>query len=111
MKKEEFTTNVLKQLNVLIDDWFDSNTVQDQITKALAKTVLETNVNKVQPMLDIFSDENGEVRTDILMKHLEDVLPEKIEIDLKRYINLPFIPNKILLLSKEDIIKMIKGLD
>lgn len=109
MKKEEFTTNILKQLNVLINEWFDQNTLQDQITKALAKTVIETNVNKVQPMLDIFSDENGDVRTDILMKHLEDVLPEKIEIDLKQYINLPFVPNKILLLSIQDIIRMIKG--
>lgn len=109
MKKEEFTTNVLNQLDVLINEWFDSNTVQDQITKALAKTVLETNVNKVQPMLDIFSDENGEVRTDILMKHLENVLPEKIEIDLKKYINMAFVPNKILLLTKDDIIKIIKG--
>lgn len=111
MKKEEFTTNILNQLNVLINEWFDSNTFQDNITKALAKTVLETNVNKVQPMIDIFTDENGDVRTDILMKHLEDVLPEKIEIDLKQYINLPFVPNKILLLSRQDIIKMIKGRD
>ena len=112
MKQEQFITHIINQLNSILDEWFDQNTLQDQATKAIVLTVLEANKHKVGNMLNIVTDETGEVRTDILIKHLEDMLPASINIDLQQYaeqFNIPkmFVPNKILLLTKEDIKHML----
>ena len=108
MKQEQFIQHIINQLNNILDEWFDQNTLQDQASKAIVKTILEANKHKFHSMLNIVTDETGEVRTDILIKHLEDMLPASINIDLQQYaeqFNIPkfIVPNKILLLTKEDI--------
>jgi hypothetical protein len=108
MKQEQFIQHIINQLNSILDEWFDQNTLQDQATKAIVKTMIEANKHKFNTMLNVVTDETGEVRTDILMKHLEDMLPASINIDLQQYadqFNIPkmFVPNKILILDKSDI--------
>lgn len=108
MKKQEFKVYLIQQLHKILDQWFDTNTMQDKTTKALVKTIIETNKHKFDGFIDMVTDEQGEVRTDILIKNLEDILPESINIDLTQYaeqFNIPrwIIPNKILLMNKNDI--------
>lgn len=108
MKQEQFIQHIINQFNNILDQWFDQNTLQDNATKAIVKTIIEANKHKFHSMLNIVTDENGEVRTDILMKNLEDMLPASINIDLQQYadqFHIPkmFVPNKILILDKTDI--------
>lgn len=110
MNATEFKNSVLNGLNGLVDEWFDSTSIEDTLFNGICRTVINANKNKYDNIISMFSDENGDVMIDDLIENIVNRLPEKIEIDLKQYINLPFVPNKILLLTRQDIIKIIKGI-
>lgn len=111
MKKEELKDNLHKGLYGLVDEWFDGSNLPDTLFNGMAKTVISSNINKFDGYMELITNENGDIMTDDLINNVVNQLPEKIEIDLKQYINLPFVPNKILILTKNDITQIIKGND
>lgn len=97
MKKGELKMIITNHLNKQIDMWFDTNTLQDNIARSFAKTVIQANQNKYDNIIDFVTDENGDVLVDNLLNNIEF---NDITIDLTQYSSL--LPRKILIFSKSD---------
>lgn len=110
MKASELKNRVMTNGGMLIDKIFDTTSIQDKMMNGLLRTILKANINKFDNVLSMISDSNG----DIILDELENMIPEKIDIDLTEYASrwsIPswMIPNKIVLLTKDDILEIIKG--
>lgn len=99
MKKSEFKLKAINYINKLIDNWFDTNTFQDNLAKSFAKTIVKANQNRYDYIIDMVTDENGNVLIEDLLNNFN--FNENIEMDLTKYGS--FMPNKILLLTPNDI--------
>ena len=97
MKKGELKIKVSNYFNKQIDEWFDTNTLQDNIARTFAKTIVKANQNKFDNIIDMLTDENGDVLVDDLLDNFEF---QDISIDLTQYSSL--LPRKILIFSKSD---------
>ena len=87
-------------------DWF----ADKPLVQAKGITVVQTNVNKFDGVLDMLTDENGQVNIDGLIENLGGILEQDYTIDLTTIS--PYLPNRILIISKSDIndlINEIKG--
>lgn len=88
-------------------DWFNDK----PLIQALGITVVQTNVNKFDGLLDMLTDSEGNVNVDGLIDNLGGILDNDYTIDLTTIS--PFLPSRILIISKDDIkglIDEIKGL-
>ena len=97
MKKSELKMKITNHLNKQIDGWFDTNTLQDNIARSFAKTMVKANQNKFDNIIDMLTDENGDVLVDDLLNNFEF---QDFTIDLTQYSSL--LPRKILIFSKSD---------
>lgn len=87
-------------------DWFSDK----PLIQAIGITVVQTNVNKFDGVIDMLTDETGEVNVDGLIENLGGILENDYTIDLTTIS--PYLPSRILIISKEDIkslINEIKG--
>ena len=87
-------------------DWFSDK----PLIQAIGITVVQTNVNKFDGVIDMLSDENGQVNVDGLIENLGTILEQDYTIDLTTIS--PYLPSRILIISKNDIkdlIDEIKG--
>lgn len=106
MKTSEVKVVVYNHLNKLIGEWFSDK----PLIQAFAKTALQANINKYDNLLEMLTDENGNLLIDELVNNLG--ITNGYEIDLTNIS--PLLPNRILLVSKEDIqslINEIKGVN
>ena len=97
MKKGELKMIITNHLDKQIDGWFDTNTLQDNIARSFAKTMVKANQNKFDNIIDMLTDENGDVLVDELLNNFEF---QDFTIDLTQYSSL--LPRKILIFSKSD---------
>lgn len=97
MKKGELKMIIINHLNKQIDGWFDTNTLQDNIARSFAKTMVKANQNKFDNIIDMLTDENGDILVDDLLNNFEF---QDFTIDLTQYSSL--LPRKILIFSKSD---------
>jgi hypothetical protein len=112
MKVTEFKVRTINKLFNIIDGWFD-NGFQDGMINGVLKTIIKANQNKFDELLKVFTDEQGNIDLSEINKQMEKVVPENLEIDLKDYANKmgvpPYlVPNKILILPKQDVISLFK---
>lgn len=97
MVKSELKEIISKFMIDMMDEWFDDN----QLFKALGKTVIQANVNRFDGVIDMLTDENGNVLINELIENIGDTfIGEGIQIDLTQYSS--FLPPKVLLFSKSD---------
>ena len=97
MKKGELKMKITNHLDKQIDMWFDTNTLQDNIARSFAKTMVKANQNKFDNIIDMLTDENGDVLVDDLLNNFEF---KDITIDLTQFSSL--LPRKILIFSRSD---------
>ena len=97
MKKGELKMIITNHLNKQIDEWFDTNSLQDNIARSFAKTMIKANQNKFDNIIDMLTDENGDVLVDDLLNNFEF---QDFTIDLTQYSSL--LPRKILIFSRSD---------
>lgn len=112
MKISECKLRVVGKLNSLIDDYFGSKTMNERFINATLKFLVKQNANKYDNILYLFADENGEIDMYTLVDYYADLIGEDgIKFDLKQYVDNEYvrnmIPNKILLLKKEDILNLV----
>ena len=108
MKIEDVKAIVYKHIDKLISEWFSDK----PLFKGLAKTVLQANINKYDNVLGLLTDKDGNILVDELVNNMGDSIEKGYEIDLTNIS--PLLPNRILLVSKEDIqslINEIKGVN
>ena len=87
-------------------DWFSDK----PLIQALGITVVQTNVNKFDGLLDMLTMEDGNINIDALIENLGAILEQDYTIDLTTIS--PYLPSRILIVSKEDIkdlVEEIKG--
>lgn len=114
MKLQEFKLRLIQGANILIDDYFGSNTISDKLLNSTLKVLVKQNQHKLNGILDIFADENGEVNEDIIIEEYSKVLGDKgVVLDLRNFINNDLIksilPNKALVIKINDLERIFKN--
>lgn len=104
MTKDVLKPIVADYLDKMMDSWFEGK----PLFKALGKTIVQTNYNKLDGVLDMLTDDSGNVNIDLLVKNLGDIVNEDYKIDLTTVS--PFLPQRIIIISKSDIHNLIKQL-
>ena len=112
MKIQEIKLKLITSVNNLIDTYFSTSSVTDKMINAPLKVLVKQNAYKIDGVLNLFTDENGEINPrDVLMEYANQIDENGLVIDIKQYINnetlKQFIPNKVLLLKREDILNLV----
>lgn len=102
MQTSEAKAVIVKHLNKLITEWFGDK----PLIQAIAKTVLQANINKYDNILGLLTDEKGNLLVDELVNNLG--IMNGYQIDLTTIS--PLLPNRIVLITKEDIENLISDL-
>lgn len=104
MKKAEVKKIVSDYLIKMMGDWFPDK----PLVKAFGITAIQANTNKFDGVIDMISNENGDVNIDGLVENLKDYLDKDLQIDLTTIS--PFLPQRVLLVTKTDMNELINKL-
>ena len=102
MQTSEAKAVIVKHLNKLITEWFGDK----PLIQAFAKTALQANINKYDSILEMLTNEKGELMVNELINNLG--IMNGYQIDLTTIS--PLLPNRIVLITKEDIENLISDL-
>lgn len=106
MNKNAIKDIISKKIITMMRDWFSDK----PLVQALGITIVQTNLNKFDGLLDILTDEQGNVNIDGLIDNLGDIVKQDYTIDLTTIS--PYLPSRVLIISRQDIeslINEIKG--
>lgn len=95
MTKEHLKPILKDFLKKMMDGWFEGLPV----LKTLGNSLIEANINKYDNILDMFANEHGEIDVERIISDLPTDKP--IEMDLRQLS--PILPNRVLLITKEDL--------
>lgn len=104
MKKDEVKKIVSDYLIKMMGEWFPDK----PLVKAFGITAIRANVNKFDNVIDMISNENGDVNIDDLVENLGDYLDKDLQIDLTTIS--PFLPQRVLLITKNDMQTLVEKL-
>lgn len=112
MKAGEFKIRISNAVMNMIDTYFGGNTLNEKFINSTLKIILKQNIYKIDTMLDFFTDKNGEINATDIITEYANIIDEKGYIfDLKQYIDSDvikkFIPDKILVIKREDILNLL----
>jgi methylase of polypeptide subunit release factors len=112
MKKHEVKLRLVCGVNELIDIYFGDNSIKDNLINSTLKVIVKQNTYKLEPILDLFADENGDIDEHIIIEEYSRILGEKgIVIDLRDFIKSEMVqkvlPDKAIVFKSEDLIKML----
>ena len=102
MQTSEAKAVIVKHLNKLITEWFGDK----PLIQAFAKTALQANINKYDSILEMLTNEKGELMVNELINNLG--IMNGYQIDLTTIS--PLLPNRIVLITKEDVENLISDL-
>lgn len=114
MKASEFKLSVVQGVNNLIDDYFGSSTRGDKFINSTLKIMVRQNTYKLDDIMDLFTDEHGCVDENIIIEEYSKVIGESgFVFDIRELVKNELIksmlPNKALVIKKEDLRKMFKN--
>lgn len=101
MNKNAIKDIISKKIITLMRDWFSDK----PLIQAIGITVVQTNLNKFDPLLDMLTDEQGNVNIDGLIDNLGDIVKQDYTIDLTTIS--PYLPSRVLIISRQDIESLI----
>lgn len=104
MKKDEVKKILSDYIIKMIGEWFPDKV----LVKAFAITAVQANVNKFDGIIDMITDDNGDVNVDGLVENLGDFLDKDMTIDLTTIS--PFLPHRVIIITKNDIHTLINEL-
>lgn len=104
MKKDGVKKIVSEYLIESMGHWFPDKA----LIRAFGITAIQANVNKFDGILDMISDENGDVNINGLVENLEDYLNKDLEIDLTTIS--PLLPHRVIIITKNDMNTLINKL-
>lgn len=112
MKIHEVKLRLNNSINKLIDTYFGLPTVTEKMINATLKIMVKQNMYKMDGILNAFADQNGEIDPQaILYEYANQIDDNGIRVDIKDYIDndlmKQILPNKILIIKKEDIMGLI----
>lgn len=114
MKVSEFKLSVVQGLNNLIDDYFGTHSVADKFINSTLKIMVKQNTYKMDELLNFFADEHGIIDENVIIDEYSKVIGESgFVLDIRDFIKNDFVknmlPNKALIIKKEDLRKMFKN--
>ena len=109
MKIGEVKMRLANSVMGLIDTYFGGTAMNEKFINATLKIVLKQNLYKVDPMLELFTDKDGEINASEIVAEYAKMIDENGYVfDLKKYVEndtvKSMIPDKILLIKREDIL-------
>lgn len=112
MNTSEVKLKLITSVNRLIDTYFGMPTVTEKMINATLKVIVKQNAYKIDGFLNMFADQNGEINPqEVLIEYANQIDDSGLIIDIKQYINnetlKQILPNKVLVLKREDIINLI----
>lgn len=97
MKRTEFKNRTSGFLKNMMCEWFEDI----PLLKGLGISLVEAQINKYDSLIELFEDEKGNIDVNGIIENL--CVNEPIKIDLRQFS--PMLPNRTLLITKEDLIK------
>jgi hypothetical protein len=112
MKAGEIKMRLTNSVIELIDTYFGAHNMQEKFINATLKIILKQNIYKVDTMLNLFADKDGDINFQEVVTEYANMIDENgIVFDLKKFIDdetiKNLIPNKILVIKREDITNLL----
>lgn len=113
MKAGEVKLKLINSGINMIDTYFSGTALNEKFINSTLKIILKQNISKIDNILQLFSDKNGEIDVNEIMNEYANMIDDSGFIfDLKNYINNDmvknFIPDKVLVIKREDILNLLK---
>lgn len=114
MKASEFKLCIVSGVNNLIDDYFGTHSMADKFINSTLKILVKQNTYKLDNIVDIFADEHGMINENIIIEEYSKVIGDSgFVLDIREFIKNDMIrsllPNKALVIKKDDIRKMLQN--
>lgn len=112
MTTTEFKARVSKVVRNLIDTYFSENTAIDKMANATLKVLLDSNMTKLDEVIQMFSDKDGNIdAVTIVNSYANSIGDEGMPFDIRDYVKSDFLrgilPRKSLIINKDDIMKIL----
>jgi hypothetical protein len=112
MKTGEVKIRLSNIIIEMIDTYFGGTGLNEKFINSTLKILLKQNIYKVDSILALFTDENGDVNmTEIIEEYSKLIGDEGLIFDLKQYVDndvvKSLIPDKILVIKRSDILKLL----
>lgn len=112
MKAAELKLRLLSGANNLIDSYFGSGSISDNMINATLKLLVRQNEYRVDGIIDMFKDEKGEIDGDVVVEEYSKVFGnDGVIIDIKDFVKSnairSFLPDKCLKVTQDDLKKII----
>lgn len=113
MKAGELKMRLANSVMGLIDTYFGGTAMSEKFINSTLKIILKQNLYKIDPMLDLFANQDGEINAQEVVTEYANMIDENGYVfDLKQYVEndtiKALIPNKILVIKREDILNLLK---
>lgn len=112
MKAGEIKIKLSNSVLKLIDTYFGNNSMTEKFINSTLKILLKQNINKIDSMLKLFADENGDINAEEIVREYAQMFDETGYVfDLKNFIEnesiKKLIPDKALVIKREDILNIL----
>lgn len=101
MTKKNLKDIISKKIITLMGEWFGDK----PLIQAIGITIVQTNLNKFDGLINMLTDEQGNVNIDGLIENLGTIIEQDYTIDLTTIS--PLLPSRVLIISKSDINELI----
>lgn len=112
MKTGEVKIRLSNTIIEMIDTYFGGTGLNEKFINSTLKILLKQNLYKVDSILALFTDENGDINmTEIIEEYSKLIGDDGLIFDLKQYVDndvvKSLIPDKILVIKRSDILKLL----
>ena len=113
MKIEELKLRIVKSVNELIDVYYADNNFVDKMINSTLKILIQKNTGQLDSFLKMFQDANGEIDAEMIVNaYAGQFANGGVKFDIKQFVDSDFLkgflPDKFLLIGKDDILKILK---
>ena len=113
MKAGEVKIRLSNSVMELIDTYFGGSAINEKFINSTLKILLKQNLYKLDPMLNLFADKNGDINVnEIITEYSKMINDDGLVFDLKDYVNndmlKSFVPDKVLIIKRDDILNLFR---
>ena len=112
MKIGEAKLRLSKGAINIIDAYFGESTLNEKFINSTLKILVKQNLYKVEPILEMFADKDGEINASEILAEYANIIDDNGYVfDIKSFVKddivKALIPDKALLIKREDILKIL----
>jgi hypothetical protein len=112
MKPGEVKMKFCNSVMNMIDTYFGGTAINEKFINSTLKIILKQNLYKIDSVLNLFCDQNGDINASEIVAEYANMLGENGYIfDLKQYIDndmiKSLIPDRVLVIKREDILNFL----